>query len=72
MKSYDELTLEARVETQQRLESGDSLRAIGRSLGRSPSMISFGCRRSSARNGLATRPSVSEEAARHTLAGRWR
>ncbi|THD04538.1 helix-turn-helix domain-containing protein, partial [Rhodanobacter lindaniclasticus] len=33
MRTYSELTLEERVEIQQRLESGDSLRAIGRSLG---------------------------------------
>ena len=48
MRTYNELTLEERVEMQQRLESGDSLRAIGRSLGRSPSTISRECRRSSA------------------------
>lgn len=48
MRTYKELGLEERVEMQQRLESGDSLRAIGRSLGRSPSTISRECRRSSA------------------------
>jgi IS30 family transposase len=47
MKTYNELSLEERVEMQQRLESGESLRAIGRSLGRSPSTISRECRRSS-------------------------
>ena len=45
MRTYNELSLEERVEMQQRLESGDSLRAIGRSLGRSPSTISRECRR---------------------------
>ena len=40
MRTYNELSLEERVEMQQRLESGDSLRAVGRSLGRSPSTIS--------------------------------
>ena len=45
MRTYSELRLEERVEIQQRLESGDSLRAIGRSLGRSPSTISRECRR---------------------------
>ena len=29
MRTYNELTLEERVEVQQRLESGDTLRAIG-------------------------------------------
>ncbi len=29
MRTYSELTLEERVEIQQRLESGDSLHAIG-------------------------------------------
>ena len=32
MRTYNELTLEERVEFQRRLESGDSPRAIGRSL----------------------------------------
>jgi hypothetical protein len=32
MKRYNELSLEERVEMQQRLASGDSLRTIGRSL----------------------------------------
>ena len=45
MRTYNELTLEERVEIQQRLGSGESLRAIGRSLGRSPSTISRGCRK---------------------------
>jgi IS30 family transposase len=48
MRTYNELTLEERVEMQQRLESGDSLRAIGRSLGRAPSTISREFRRVSA------------------------
>jgi IS30 family transposase len=45
MKTYNELRWEERVEIQPRLESGDSLRAIGRSLGRAPSTISGECRR---------------------------
>lgn len=45
MRTYNELSLEERVEMQQRLESGESLRAIGRSLGRSTSTISRECRR---------------------------
>lgn len=48
MRTYNELTLEERVEIQQRLESGDTLRAIGRSLGRAASTISRECRRTSA------------------------
>ena len=47
MRTYNELTLEERVEIQQRLESGDSLRAISRSLGRAASTISRECRRAS-------------------------
>ena len=45
MRTYNELTLEERVEMQQRLESGESLRAVGRSLGRAASTISRECRR---------------------------
>lgn len=45
MRTYNELTLEERVEIQQRLESGEGLRAIGRSLGRATSTISRECRR---------------------------
>lgn len=48
MRTYNELRLGERVEMQQRLESGESLRAIGRSLGRSASTISRECRRSCA------------------------
>jgi IS30 family transposase len=48
MRTYNELRLEERVEMQQRLASGDSLRAIARSLGRSPSTVSRECRRSAA------------------------
>jgi Transposase and inactivated derivatives, IS30 family len=44
MRTYNELTLEERVEMQQRLESGDGLRAIGRSQGRAASTISRECR----------------------------
>jgi IS30 family transposase len=40
MRTYHELDLDERVEIQRRLEAGDSLRAIGRSLNRSPSTIS--------------------------------
>lgn len=40
MRTYQELVLNERVEIQQRIQSGDSLRAIARSLGRSPSTIS--------------------------------
>ena len=47
MRTYNELTLEERVEMQQRLETGDSLRVIGRSLGRAASTISRECRRAS-------------------------
>ncbi len=45
MRTYNELSFEERVEMQQRQESGDSLRAIGRSLDRSSSTISRECRR---------------------------
>jgi transposase, IS30 family len=40
MRTYQEVGLNERIEIQQRLESGDSLRAIARSLGRAPSTIS--------------------------------
>lgn len=40
MRTYQELALNERIEIQQRLEAGDSLRAIARSLGRAPSTIS--------------------------------
>ncbi len=40
MRTYHELDLDERVEIQRRLEAGDSLRAIGRSLKRSASTIS--------------------------------
>jgi IS30 family transposase len=49
MRTYNELTLEERVEIQQRLESGDTLRAIGRSLDRAASTISRECRRAGAK-----------------------
>lgn len=45
MRTYNELTLEERIEMQQRLASGDSMRAIGQSLGRAPSTISREFRR---------------------------
>ena len=48
MRTYQELSLNERIEIQQRLESGDSLRAIARSLGRSPSTISRECSRHAA------------------------
>lgn len=40
MRTYQDLSLEERIEIQQRVEKGDSLRAIARTLGRSPSTIS--------------------------------
>ncbi|WP_276967428.1 IS30 family transposase [Metallibacterium scheffleri] len=40
MRTYNELSLDERVEMQRRLEAGDSLRAIARSLGRAASTIS--------------------------------
>ena len=40
MRTYQELALSERIEIQQRLEVGDSLRAIARSLSRAPSTIS--------------------------------
>ena len=46
MRPYHQLDLDERVEIQRRLEAGDSLREIGRSLlGLSPSAISRECRR---------------------------
>jgi IS30 family transposase len=45
MRTYNELTLEERVEIQQRLASGETLRAIGRSMGRAASTISRECHR---------------------------
>jgi IS30 family transposase len=49
MRTYNELSLEERVEIQQSLTSGDSLRVIGRSLDRSPSTISRECGRVAAK-----------------------
>jgi IS30 family transposase len=49
MRRYTELTLEERVEIQQRLEAGESLRLIARSLGRAPSTISREQRRIAAK-----------------------
>ena len=46
MRTYQEMGLEERVEIQLRLEAGESLRCIARSLNRSPSTISRECRRS--------------------------
>lgn len=40
MRTYNELSLDERVELQRRLEAGDSLRAIARSLGRAASTLS--------------------------------
>jgi len=45
MRTYHELDLAERIEIQRRLEAGDSLRAIGRSLIRSPSTVSREFRR---------------------------
>ena len=45
MRTYQEMVLEERVEIQRRLEAGDTLRCIARSLNRSPSTISRECRR---------------------------
>jgi IS30 family transposase len=45
MRTYKEMTLEERVEIQQRLESGEALRGIARSLGRAASTISREARR---------------------------
>lgn len=45
MRTYKKLSLGERAEMQQRLESGDSLRAFGRLLDRSPSTISREWRR---------------------------
>lgn len=45
MRTYQELDLDERVEIQRRLEAGDSLRAIARSLRRAPSTISRECAR---------------------------
>ena len=47
MRTYNELSLDERVEIQRRLEAGDSLRAIARSLGRAASTISREHRRAS-------------------------
>jgi transposase, IS30 family len=40
MRTYQELSLEERIEIQQRVEAGDSIRCIARTLGRAPSTIS--------------------------------
>ncbi len=45
MRTYQELSLNKRIEIQQRLQTCDSLRAIARSLGREPSTIIRGRRR---------------------------
>ena len=46
MRTYQEIRLEERIEIQQRLEAGDTLRRIAQSLKRSPSTISRECERS--------------------------
>lgn len=48
MRTYNELSLDERVEVQCRLEGGDTLRAIARSLGRAPSIVSREIRRRAA------------------------
>lgn len=50
-RTYNELSLDERVEVQRRLEAGDTLRTIARSLGRSASTISRECKRASADRG---------------------
>lgn len=73
MRTYNELTLEERVEIQQRLESGDTLRAIGRSLGRAASTISRESRRAginpASYKAQAAQPPVSDQATCDTEAG---
>lgn len=64
MRTYQELSLDERIEIQQRLEVGDSLRAIARSLGRAPSTISRECGR------VAAASYRAQAAQRHARANR--
>jgi len=62
MRTYNELSLDERVEMQRRLEAGDSLRAIARSLGRAASTISRERRR--APSGVTYRAQTAQGRAR--------
>ena len=62
MRTYNELSLDERVELQRRLEAGDSLRAIARSLGRAASTISRERQRAS--SGMAYRAQAAQRRAR--------
>ena len=62
MRTYHELDLDERVEIQRRLEAGDSLRAIGRSLMRSASTISR--ERQRANDAQAYRAQIAHKRAR--------
>ena len=62
MRTYNELSLDERVEMQRRLEAGDSLRAIARSLGRAASTISRERRR--APSGVTYRAQAAQGRAR--------
>lgn len=62
MRTYNELSLDERVEMQRRLEAGDSLRAIARSLGRAASTISREHRR--APSGVIYRAQAAQGRAR--------
>ena len=62
MRTYNELSLDERVEIQRRLEAGDSLRAIARSLGRAASTISREHRRAS--SGVIYRAQAAQRRAR--------
>ena len=62
MRTYNELSLDERVELQRRLEAGDSLRAIARSLGWAASTISRERRRAS--SGMAYRAQAAQRRAR--------
>lgn len=64
MRTYQELSLNERVEIQQRLQAGDSLRAIARSLGRAPSTISR------ERSRMGTVSYRAQSAQRHAQANR--
>ena len=62
MRTYNELSLDEGVEMQQRLEAGDSLRAIARSPSRAASTISRERRRAS--SGMAYRAQTAQRRAR--------
>jgi IS30 family transposase len=62
MRTYNEMSLDERVEVQRRLEAGDTLRAIARSLGRAPSTLSREWRRATSSGATYTAQAAHRQA----------